>query len=77
MDLTGLENLLKNHDWYYDMSDDHRVWEMGAASKKAINLELEKLAENGLKKETMELFRKMAPSNAYLDEKMKISIKFF
>jgi hypothetical protein len=37
-DLTGeiwtdLEQRLKNHDWYYAFSDDHRVWQSGEASR--------------------------------------------
>jgi hypothetical protein len=24
--------LLKSHDWYYDYSDDHRVWRAGSAA---------------------------------------------
>ena len=28
-DLNTLEKLLKTHDWYYEYSDDHRVWQRG------------------------------------------------
>jgi hypothetical protein len=24
--------MLKNHDWYYDFSDDHEVWKAGNAN---------------------------------------------
>lgn len=27
--LQEFEKLLKNHDWYYEYSDDHRVWRNG------------------------------------------------
>ena len=27
---------LKNHDWYYDMSDDHKVWKQGSDAHKEI-----------------------------------------
>ena len=27
------ETALATHDWYYMMSDDHRVWERGRAEK--------------------------------------------
>lgn len=30
------ERLLAAHDWYHDMSDDHRVWEAGRASLERI-----------------------------------------
>lgn len=25
--------LLEKHDWYYEMSDDHRVWKAGVAAR--------------------------------------------
>lgn len=27
--LEKLESLLKSHDWFYEYSDDHRVWTKG------------------------------------------------
>lgn len=30
-DLAKLRQLLKNHDWYYNYSDDHAVWKRGEA----------------------------------------------
>ena len=30
--LAELEALLRNHDWYYEMSDAHNVWKKGQAS---------------------------------------------
>lgn len=32
----NLENLLKNHDWYYEMSDDFRAWSVGKSEWRAI-----------------------------------------
>ena len=29
--------LLKSHDWYYDMSDDHRVWDSGRRESEKIH----------------------------------------
>jgi hypothetical protein len=29
--------LLKKHDWYYEFSDDHRVWAAGHASAKHLS----------------------------------------
>lgn len=29
--------LLKSHDWYYDYSDDHRVWKSGVAARDTLN----------------------------------------
>ena len=34
--LAQLEAALKRHDWYYDYSDDHRVWSSGNANWKLI-----------------------------------------
>jgi hypothetical protein len=28
--------LLKNHDWYYEMSDDHNVWKRGLENEREI-----------------------------------------
>ena len=28
--------MLKNHDWYYDFSDDHEVWKAGNANIRLI-----------------------------------------
>jgi hypothetical protein len=30
-------NLLRQHDWYYDYSDDDRVWNKGYDERKAMN----------------------------------------
>lgn len=34
--LQELESLLKEHDWYYAYSDDHRVWKRGEEERKVI-----------------------------------------
>lgn len=44
-------NLLKTHDWYYNYSDDHRVWRAGEEEYKKI-MELSKLYDP-----TREIFR--------------------
>jgi len=30
---TEFFNRCKNHDWYYDFSDDYRVWQRGTAAR--------------------------------------------
>lgn len=30
------EQSLKSHDWYYEMSDDHGVWQRGTAERHAL-----------------------------------------
>ena len=39
--LVELEDLLKSHDWYYQYSDDHRVWSSGNALDTRIRKKLE------------------------------------
>lgn len=34
--LAAYEKLLRRHDWYYCMSDDHRYWVAGEASSKCM-----------------------------------------
>lgn len=41
MTLTEFYDALARHDWFYEMSDDGRVWRAGVARQK----ELEKIAE--------------------------------
>jgi len=41
--LLTLERLLQFHDWYYDYSDDHSVWQRGQREHDAINEEQRRL----------------------------------
>lgn len=36
MDTEEYFYLLDKHDWYYDFSDDSRVWKMGKADEKLL-----------------------------------------
>lgn len=36
MTLKEFYQELEKHDWYYDMSDDHGVWERGTANKRRL-----------------------------------------
>lgn len=56
------ESLLSNHDWYYDYSDDHRVWCAGVRASERIKHLREMLsAENPERAEN--LFKKYCPQN--------------
>ena len=33
-----LTDMLRVHDWYYDRSDDHRVWTAGSARSREIDI---------------------------------------
>jgi len=35
-DLKEYQSILANHDWFYNYSDDHRVWQAGRASSERI-----------------------------------------
>ena len=41
--LTALEGLLARHDWYYQYSDDHSVWQRGQREHDAIDEEQRRL----------------------------------
>ena len=61
--LINLDRLLQFHDWQYEFSDDHRVWQRGVAERDAINQEQKRLINNGLAtvEEVQELTNKYAP----------------
>jgi len=56
--LVQLEELLKNHDWYYSMSDDHRYYEKGRKESEVIREKIEKLNNNNCSVFTKELYDK-------------------
>jgi hypothetical protein len=35
--LRDYRHLLRTHDWWYDFSDDHRVWQEGSRSRNELN----------------------------------------
>jgi hypothetical protein len=47
-ELTILERLLACHDWHYEYSDDHSVWNRGRRERDAINTEQKRLITNEL-----------------------------
>ena len=61
IDLNTLESHLKEHDWTYEMSDDHRIWTGGTAHRKQMKNQVEKLYEMGLGKKVEVLFYKYYP----------------
>ena len=56
--LVQLEELLKNHDWYYNMSDDHRYYRRGREESKVIQQTMEKLNNNNCSVLSKELYDK-------------------
>jgi hypothetical protein len=43
--MENLIEMLRNHDWYFEYSDDHKVWKRGVAQRAAINAEAERLGQ--------------------------------
>ncbi len=55
-----LEQCLKEHDWYYSFSDDHRYWSRGFSQRKHIFSLKEQLNDDKL---FDELYKKYAPND--------------
>lgn len=60
-DLTTLETLLKQHDWYYHYSDDHRVWKRGKAQSEEIQRQRNICCSAGFDNVAEELYKKYCP----------------
>jgi hypothetical protein len=52
-------NMVKTHDWYYEYSDDHRVWRQGQNAYDDIHLALKKLTARGL--EVQKIYDEVCP----------------
>jgi len=63
-----LENLLKNHDWYYAWSDDNRVYRAGRDMQDQINSLINQLGSEG-----KILYNKYAPSDMQLLSEKKLT----
>ena len=61
--LQALEKELKEHDWTYEMSDDHSYWTSGTNHRKIIKHIIQGLQEQGMSKKTSDLFYKYYPVN--------------
>jgi hypothetical protein len=61
--LINLDRLLQFHDWHYEFSDDHRVWQRGVDQWDSIKQEQKRLFDSGLAtvEEVQELTQKYAP----------------
>ena len=61
--LINLDRLLQFHDWHYEFSDDHRVWQRGVDQWDSIKKEQKRLVDSGLAtvEEVQELTNKYAP----------------
>ena len=61
VDLNTLETELKEHDWTYEMSDDHSYWTSGTNHRSLIKAQIKNLYEKGLGKKVEQLFYEYYP----------------
>ena len=59
--LQTLDKLLKNHDWFYQYSDDYSVYECGDRELNTINEVISVLKDAGFGKEADDLYDKYLP----------------
>ena len=59
--LQTLDKLLKNHDWFYQYSDDYSVYECGDRASNTINEVINALKGAGFGKEANDLYDKYLP----------------
>ena len=48
VDLNTLNNMLNNHDWYFEMSDDERAYDAGKAMETKLQMLARKLGQEGV-----------------------------
>ncbi len=68
--LENLEQECKCHDFFYQYSDDHRVWSKGHDRYQIINVLLDKLSHS---REAVEIYNKYAPD----DYKLPLESKYY
>jgi len=54
--MERLIEMLRNHDWYFDYSDDHRVWRRGVEERNQIRKEAERLGRPELVEQAFQEF---------------------
>lgn len=59
--LNTLEKLLKNHDWFYQYSEDYSVYEQGQTAWNTIAVVMSALKEAGFENEAEALYEKYLP----------------
>ena len=59
--LKTLEELLQNHDWFYQYSEDFSVYERGLNAQTTINTTIKVLEDAGLGDEADSLYEKYLP----------------
>ena len=59
--LKTLEELLQNHDWFYQYSEDFSVYERGLNAQTTISTAIKVLEDAGLGDEANDLYEKYLP----------------
>ena len=59
--LEQLEQAMINHDWYFQFSDDHRVWRTGDASSERIRSAMESFRNAGFSEQVDALWELHCP----------------
>jgi len=59
--LQTLEELLQNHDWFYQYSDDYSIYEQGKSAWHTITEVISALKDAGFGEETDALYNKYLP----------------
>ena len=60
--LEVFEQKCKSHDWFYEYSDDHSVWQRGKDERYVINEMLKKLFDEGFKDQAIEVYNTNSPA---------------
>lgn len=61
--LEMFNDMCKNHDWYYNYSDDHRVWKAGVAAESKLKARFRTLLNGNLKESAQAIFDTYCPKN--------------
>jgi len=61
--LELLEMKVKSHDWYYQYSDDHRMWVRGKDQRHVIDNMMKELFAEGLEAEAVEIYNANCPDD--------------
>lgn len=69
--------MLKNFDWYYMMSDDHREYKQGLQDEKELHKFIKKVVDSGKRAEALRLWDEHAPNAPYSNSKMSFSSKVY
>jgi len=64
--LADYETMLRTHDWYFHMSDDHRWYVRGRDERNASDSAIKELTAAGQREEAVRLFNDISPSDFFM-----------